>query len=354
MNNSYQELLSRVSEIIGGSLNDFNIFDMLGQKTRELTHSAFIAQLLNPKGGHGMNTCFLGLFIETLNSGSRGYEYLNFELEGTEVEIEKDFGAKQGKGLEAVGGRIDIYLKNKRGEVIVIENKIYAADQEDQLQRYRNSTGESSHIFYLTLDGHSPRNTPNTVSYRKISYKDEILNWLTKCRDKSIERQNLYSVISQYMSTIQNLTTDQEVCDQIEKSSSNIRAAIYIANLIDDSRKHLKRKFLEDLSVQLGLESQEIKEKDKEFILTTDVGDWCVEWNLFFRVHSEGTQLTKNWGYIYFPIDTKTTINLHEFNEPASLWLDDNKEFWKKMKPIIRQIQLFPEKFIESEGVFPM
>lgn len=46
MDNSYQELLSRVSEIIGGShLNDFNIFDMLGQKTRELTHSAFIAQL---------------------------------------------------------------------------------------------------------------------------------------------------------------------------------------------------------------------------------------------------------------------------------------------------------------------
>ena len=116
MDSIYQKLLSGVAEIIGGNRNDFNIFDMLGQNTRELTHSAFIAQLLNPRGGHGMNTCFLELFIETLNSGSRGYGCLNFDLEGTEIEIEKDFGVKQGKGVEAVGGRIDIYIKNKNNQ----------------------------------------------------------------------------------------------------------------------------------------------------------------------------------------------------------------------------------------------
>lgn len=346
MDNSYQKLLSGVAEIIGGSSNDFNIFDMLGQNTRELTHSAFIAQLLNPRGGHGMNTRFLELFIETLNSNSRGYGCLNFNLEGTEVEIEKDFGVKQGKGVEAIGGRIDIYLKNKRGEVIVIENKIYATDQEDQLQRYRNSTGESSDIFYLTLDGHTPRNTPDSVCYRIISYKDEILNWLTKCREESIERQDLYYVISQYMSTVHNLTTDQEVCNQIEESSSNIKAALQIARLADKSRNHLKRKFLEDLAAKLKLESPVIKQDGKELVLSTDGIDWCVEWNLFFRVHSEHTEQSKNWEYIYFPTDPKTTINLHEFNEPASLWLDNKDKFWEKMLPIVTQIQSHPDKFL--------
>lgn len=346
MDSIYQKLLSGVAEIIGGNRNDFNIFDMLGQNTRELTHSAFIAQLLNPRGGHGMNTCFLELFIETLNSGSRGYGCLNFDLEGTEIEIEKDFGVKQGKGVEAVGGRIDIYMKNKKGEVIVIENKIYATDQEDQLQRYRNSTGKDSHIFYLTLDGHFPRNTPDSVGYHTISYKDEILDWLTKCSKKCDEHQELYSVISQYMSTIQNLTKDQEVCNQIEKSSSNIRVALQIARLADKSRNHLKRKFLEDLAVKLEFKNPVIKQDGKELVLSSDNVDWCVEWNLFFRVHSKNSGQSKNWEYIYFPTDPKTTINLHEFNEPASLWLDNNEYFWRMILPNIRQVQLYPDNFL--------
>lgn len=136
-----------MAKIIGGSRNDFNIFDMLGQNTRELTHSAFIAQLLNPRGGHGMNTCFLELFIETLNSRSRGAVCLNFDLEGTEVEIEKDFGVKQGKGLEAVGGRIDIYLKNKKGEVIVV----YREQAEKLITQISGITEEKAHLLVRNL-----------------------------------------------------------------------------------------------------------------------------------------------------------------------------------------------------------
>lgn len=346
MDNNYQKLLARVAEIIGGSRNDFNIFDMLGQNTRELTHSAFITQLLNPRGGHGMNTCFLELFIETLNSGSRGYGHLNFDLDGVEVEIEKDFGVKQGRGSEAVGGRIDIYLRNKKGEVIVIENKIYATDQDDQLQRYRNSTGKDSHIFYLTLDGHTPRNTPDDVGYRIISYKNEIHNWLTKCREKSTECQNLYSAISQYMSTVENLTIDQEIRDLIGESSSNIKAALHIARLADKSRNHLKRKFLEELASKLELEAPVIMQDGKELVLNTDAVDWCVEWNLFFRVHTDETEQSKNWEYIYFPSKPGATVNLHEFNEPASLWLDDNEQFWSEILPAIKKIQSSPNKFL--------
>lgn len=53
---SYQEVLDKVSKIIAGHAEHFSIFDMLGQSSRELTHSAFIAQMLNPRGNHGMGT----------------------------------------------------------------------------------------------------------------------------------------------------------------------------------------------------------------------------------------------------------------------------------------------------------
>ncbi len=43
----------------------FNIFSILGMESAEnKTHSAFIGELLNPKGSHFMGTIFLELFID--------------------------------------------------------------------------------------------------------------------------------------------------------------------------------------------------------------------------------------------------------------------------------------------------
>ena len=39
--------------------NVFNIFSVLRLETKELIHSKFIAELLNPKGSHGMGSIFL-------------------------------------------------------------------------------------------------------------------------------------------------------------------------------------------------------------------------------------------------------------------------------------------------------
>ena len=343
---NYQELLDNVSAIISGQTTRFSIFDMLGQSSRELTHSAFLAQMLNPRGNHDMGTTFLNLFLEELKLNK------TFDTDNVEVEIEKDFGPKEGSGVDAKGGRIDIYIKNSHGQILVVENKIYATDQDDQLQRYRNSTGPDSLIYYLSLDRHAPSNSPSSIGYNLISYRDEIKSWLNKCLDSVRHNVHLSTIIQQYMFTIDNLTTDHKITNIIQSSSSNIRSALQIARLADKARSNLKHQFLEELARHLHLNIT-INKDGSEMILKGDDCDWCIEHNLFIRFnkmsnavrqyidnwwkHNEdSSSIGRNWIYIKLHGDK---INLHDFNANASAWLDSNNEFWTDFDVITREIK---------------
>ncbi len=47
---------------------NFNLFDILDRRTEEVkTHSAMIAELLIPKGSHGLGDEFLKLFLKIAN-----------------------------------------------------------------------------------------------------------------------------------------------------------------------------------------------------------------------------------------------------------------------------------------------
>lgn len=332
--NDHNTLLDSVYKVIKGLSNDFSIFEMLGQSSRELTHSAFIAQLLNPKAVHGMGTAFLDLFLKKLSLN----EYFNSE--DVEVVMEKDIGVKEGSGATAKGGRVDIFMRNSQGNVIVIENKIYASDQPDQLQRYRNSLPNST-IFYLTLDGHAPSNTPATIKYHLISYKKEIKDWLKSCLEVIPDNHSLKSIIAQYMVTIDNLTSDQEVSEIIQASSFNIKASLQIARLADKARNNMKKRFLEDLARHLNVTGKEIKEVGKEFRLQMDDCEWCIEHNLFIRFlnpENNGISSDKpNW--IYLKSTSGETYNFHKINSQVSLWYDDPSKFWSKFMKTIDTIK---------------
>lgn len=64
-------------------------------------------------------------------------------------------------------------MKNK---AIIIENKIYAGDQEYQMLRYYNhsKTYADSRLIYLSLDGKTPSNF-STKSGETFDYKSSIL-----------------------------------------------------------------------------------------------------------------------------------------------------------------------------------
>ena len=108
----------------------YNVFDVLGLSTSEVgLHSAILASLLMPRG-HGAGRQFLEAFLKIpcLDLPNRF-----LDPEKTVVEKEKYIGPV----TDTEGGRIDLYLTDGKN-YLIIENKIYAADQQNQLLRYHN------------------------------------------------------------------------------------------------------------------------------------------------------------------------------------------------------------------------
>ena len=106
----------------------FNVFNIIGMRVDEVRlHSAMLAELLSPNGYHGLGTLFLRAFLDVIGVESSfiDYSYCNLDC------IERYIGAK----TETDGGRIDIIIEDGN-HAIIIENKIYAPDQENQLLRY--------------------------------------------------------------------------------------------------------------------------------------------------------------------------------------------------------------------------
>ena len=124
----------------------YNIFSVLGIETSEVrTHSAFLASLLNPNGNHGVGNAFLDAFVSEMNLGG-------LQLDTTNAQVNVEHVTSD--------GRIDILIFDNNKKAIIIENKIYAGDQPEQLKRYddyaKQQFTNGYRLLYLTLDGHKP------------------------------------------------------------------------------------------------------------------------------------------------------------------------------------------------------
>lgn len=153
-----QHLLSHISiirkkydEIAEITGENFNVFRVLGLTSNEVrTHSAFIAELLNPKGSHGCIDTFLKLFNERLRSSIN--EQIKESSENNNILLDRidkfsssdkcnafvEYYIGQINEDSTIGGRIDILLRDQNNLEIIIENKIYAYEQDNQLIRYYN------------------------------------------------------------------------------------------------------------------------------------------------------------------------------------------------------------------------
>jgi hypothetical protein len=191
---------------------NFNVFKTLKLESSEVRmHSAFLAEFLNPHGTHGKGDLYLSLFTEY-------FEIFNFDTKSAEVEIEKYTGQIDEDYTQ--GGRIDILLTDKNNRRIIIENKIYAEDQKNQLVRYHNFDPKAS-LFYLTLFGSEPTDWStggklDKTKYRILSYKTEVKKWMERCRKESATLPIIRETISQYINLIKYLT-NQTTGDLMEE-----------------------------------------------------------------------------------------------------------------------------------------
>lgn len=215
--------------------DDYNIFKVIHMTTCETrVHSAFIADLLNPKGLHGMGSIFLKLFLECLPIEAI-HNIQSFDVERASVRIEFYIGER----TSTHGGRLDIIIISK-GQAIIIENKINAGEQENQMIRYHNFAEENYPnnyaLLYLSLDGsvhneeitahHNDFSISTNKDFYTISYAHHIWNWLHLCREKSNNIPLLREGISHYINLIGLLTNKDE------KKMAEIKdiANIFISN----------------------------------------------------------------------------------------------------------------------------
>jgi hypothetical protein len=277
-----KRIVNHQNEMMIAKGENFNLFSVLKMETKEdSTHSAFLAELLNPKGSHKMGTVFLELFLQTINH-TNNLENLkipkeNFETEGAKVTTEYYIGNVNFE--KQTGGRIDIFLKDKKENCISIENKIYAKDQNQQIKRYFNFKTDKNTVYYLTLDGKSPSDDSKLglkeeIDFFNISYKDQIVGWLELCLKEVANFSSLRESINQYILLIKKLTNtmdDKYQAELLDVMMSNIEESKFIANNYDNAvlalknnfRKDLKKKLEIDLSVNYNLVLGDIPKSNK-------------------------------------------------------------------------------------------
>lgn len=229
---------------------NFNVFNVLGLSTEEVRlHSAFVAELLNPNGKHGMGQAFLEAFLKEVNIPT---DFINPQ-KVSEPIVERSIGNK----TETDGGRIDIVIEDGN-HAVVIENKIYASDQDNQLLRYFNygmrEFKEKGNfvLLYLTLDGHKASKYStggnDNVGYFSISYKDDIINWLHECVKIACDKPYVRESIKQYIDLLKQLTgKDMEtkyISELAEIEIENIDAVIKIIDTQSEVAAFLRNEYI--------------------------------------------------------------------------------------------------------------
>ena len=204
---------------------NYNLFSILNIERYELKHSALIANLLDPKGSHGCGDAFLRAFFE-IALKERAYPFEGCTLPDSDTEY------YTGPIAGDTGGRIDILVKSSRYGLI-IENKIYAGDQDKQLTRYENYGKETFgadgyHLVYLTLYGcdaskeSTATKSAEEVGYLRLSYAEDILRWLEQCVRLADNKPLVRESLNQYIRTIKQLTYQ-------DMNQKNIRKIIDLA-----------------------------------------------------------------------------------------------------------------------------
>lgn len=300
----------------------FNVFNTLGVQSNEVRlHSALLAELLNPNGDHGMGSEFLTSFQEAIGLP---VDFIDPAKVNEQEMIERVIGPK----ADTTGGRIDIIIEDGHN-ALIIENKIYAGDQENQLLRYYNYAMEKfgkGHflLIYLTLDGHEPSefSTNNQeIEYKCLSYGDDIINWLQTCVRQAYNRPLIRETITQYINLLKQLTgrdMDKEQVNEITKLAlDNLEAASTLMAVKDEVAQSLMNTYLvpslEAFAKKEGLELER-KEDNSQFDFKKS------GWKAVIRIGSDRTK----WKGMYVDITYKEyrqpIKNLTSLSGKASQW----------------------------------
>lgn len=238
------DLYEKHAEISG---EKFNIFSIMGMDSDEVrTHSAILGELLNPKGNHSLGSKPLELFVKQMPFFK---EEFIVDFGSALCQKEVYVGVKDDENIE--GGRVDLIVSDKTGCRIVIENKIYAPEQQNQLERYYKKYSGAK-ILYLTLDGSESKQS--FKNYERISYEYHILNWIEACAKEAFDKPMVREVLNQYaylLKKLTNQTTNTEMKDKLkEVIKNNYTESLEIYKNFEEVRQDYVSEIFEKIKLQ--------------------------------------------------------------------------------------------------------
>jgi len=263
---------------------NFNLLKLLHMGHYEVkTHSPILADLLDPDGTHGQGDVFLKLFVGLINTKT-DENFESFNSNSAIVITEKSIG----EVTSTEGGRIDIHIQDSTENLLLIENKIYAQEQENQMARYYNYAKEKNKPFrliYLTLYGSQATNISKDIADNvqqntiNLSYQSDIIQWLEQCRKEVATVPLVRESLTQYIHLLKDLTNQntndhmsQEIAGTILSNAKNYESfqillgsqeclkTIFTERFIEALKNH---EDIKGLGLELKTKGSLIKKYDK-------------------------------------------------------------------------------------------
>lgn len=265
-----EEILKKEESLSRGER--FNMFEICGVAHYEVMHSAIIASFLNPNGPHGQKDLFLKLFLCVVED--------NTNIDTTSASVFTEYPIED--------GRIDILVEDNKGKCIIIENKVYATDQNEQLIRYnhfaKNKYQNGYSIYYLTLDGcEASDNSAKGVNYTRISYKEHILSWIKYCIKESATTPLIRETLVQYRNHVKQLTNqdmDTKNKEELIKAMvNNYDAVAAIFTVQEDYKKYVYENYVSPVLKKFGSDNNLIYKE-------CDLFEYGKEKGFYFRRES--------------------------------------------------------------------
>ena len=263
-------------------------------------------------------------------------------------------GKKEGE----TGGRIDILIQSK-DKAIIIENKISAPDQENQLLRYSNYGKEYAkggyRLLYLTLDGQTATDFStggNIIVYNQLSYERHILDWLNRCVEKSDCQPLLRETIRQYIELIKQLTNNtmdkisrEELINLLSEKENieNVRTVkkLYTAVLEKTIERYVFPKLenvANELNLELSIDPNKIEHKFT-FDTKKNRNDFDFDFHLYFST-KKGPKVVVHYMFcawnltdLRWGIDSE--LSSIQSSQKLDIFDDSSEEGWSWVKEFL-------------------
>lgn len=334
--------------------DSFNVFEAFRIEHSELAWSAWIAYLLNPQGNHGCGDIFLRLFLKHVSLPEDYVKVAHGKI------VEKEIGQID-KKYES-GGRIDIIVHDPDvNKAIIIENKIFADDQEKQLYRYYKyaNIGEEkfndSRIFYLTLLKSKPSKTSIKGDDKNIgekgelqegkhffciSYIDDIKTWLETCMAECDKSKPVRSIIEQSITMIDSMcrqtVVDEEFRDKVEEvlnanGKTSIERRLEVLKKVKIDKYH---QCSEQISSLIKIYQRDLfSEMIHNHFPSADIsqeGKLDGYWTSTANIHHNGVrsiQIMHDWeiGQLICCVECDSTELVSELRGVKGVWYKENK-----------------------------